>query len=150
MKNYKSFHQEFGTDCMRVYRLKSDNFYSWTILSQWNPGSIQISGKIPIHFNGARISCISVFFHSSLIFVTQLSGRLLSVQVKVTAFYSYVSGLLSVFSQKKKKKEWKSAMHTYSAISFTSLLRVKRKDLFAASARRRTEMQAKGLNAACV
>lgn len=102
MKNYKSFHQEFGTDCMRVYRLKSDNFYSRTILSQWNPGSIQISGKIPIHFNGARISSISVFFHSSLIFVTQLSGRLLSAQVKITAFYSYVSGFLSVFSPKKK------------------------------------------------
>lgn len=99
MKNYKSFHQEFGTECMRVCRPNSDNFYSWTMLLQWNPGFIQINGKIPIRFNGARISCVSVFFHSSLIFVSQLSGRLLSVQVKIKAFYSYMSELLSVFSQ---------------------------------------------------
>lgn len=125
MKNHKSFHQEFGTECMRVYRPNSDNFYSWTMLLQWNPGSIQINGKSPIRFNGARISCVSVFFHSSLIFVSQLSGRLLSVQVKIKAFYSYVSGLLSVFSP-KEKKGWKSVRHTCSAASFTSLLTVQR------------------------
>lgn len=151
MKNCNSFHQEFGTDCMRVYRLKSDNFYSGTMLSQWNPGSIQINGKIPTHFNGARISCISVFFHSSLIFVSQLSGRLLSVQVKITAFYSYVSRLLSVFSRKKKKKKSEKVLCIvlvlYHSLHCSEL---KRKELSGVSGRKRTKMQAKGLNAACV
>lgn len=115
MKNYKSFHQEFGTECMRVYRPNSDNFYSWTMLLQWNPGFIQINGKIPICFNGARFSCASVFFHSSLIFLSQLSGRLLSVQVKIKAFYSYMSELLSSPPQKKKKR-WKCVTYLQCCI----------------------------------
>lgn len=115
-ENNKLFHQGLQegvqTSKWQIFQL-NDAFAmkSWLHSNQW-----QNSHPLQWSWDFMYIILALYLYHS------YLAGYCLNK----SAFYSHLSGLLSLFWQKKKEKKWKSVVHTSSVVSFNSLLNKKR------------------------